>query len=240
MSAFVNFSKIVVDTVIVVCYSFLVRDSQIERGVFMALFGKATPTERKQLIEGLKAIVVGTQSATGMISVPKTFIDKLVKYEPRLIVVKEGPDALGNLFVSATDEGIVSAGGKLKPAASPAAGPALVTDNTAVEVESQFVLESGFVPPASKRGGIKANIYPFDKMAPGQSFFVAATEKRPTPAKALASTVSSATKRHAAVYPAGHEKAGQSTGKNGAKFTVRARTVADGEKADGARIYRVA
>lgn len=202
----------------------------------MALFGKATPTERKQLIELLRFIVSGTQGPSHSALAPKAFVDKMLKYEPRVITTQGTVDPAGNITVIATDEGIVASGGKLAGPVAPAVAAAVETKETT----SLFVLESGFVPPASKRGGIKANIYPFDKMEAGQSFFVMATEKRPNPAKALASTVSSATKRHAALYPTGHEKAGQPTGKNGAKFTVRARTVADGEKADGARVYRVA
>lgn len=60
-----------------------------------------------------------------------------------------------------------------------------------------FVLEDNVAIPKSQRGGRRGEIYPFDKMAVGQSFFVAATAEKPEPAKSLASTVTSATARYA-------------------------------------------
>lgn len=60
-----------------------------------------------------------------------------------------------------------------------------------------FVLEDAIPIPESKRGVRTESVYPFDKMAVGQSFFVAATAERPNPAKVLASTVSGATRRYA-------------------------------------------
>lgn len=62
---------------------------------------------------------------------------------------------------------------------------------------SAFVLEDNVEMPKSGRGGRKGDTYPFDKMAVGQSFFIAATAEKPNPAKAMASTVSSATARYA-------------------------------------------
>ena len=66
-------------------------------------------------------------------------------------------------------------------------------DNSA----SAFVLEDNVPMPKSGRGGRKGDTYPFDKMAVNQSFFIAATAEKPNPAKAMASTVSSATARYA-------------------------------------------
>lgn len=65
---------------------------------------------------------------------------------------------------------------------------------TAAPVASAFAIIDGAVLPAG-RGGRNANVYPFDAMNVGQSFFVAATDAKPNPAKSLASTVSSASKR---------------------------------------------
>lgn len=59
-----------------------------------------------------------------------------------------------------------------------------------------FAVEDNIPVPTAKRG-VGAGLYPFDEMGVGQSFFVPATEDKPQPAKSLASTVSSATKRYA-------------------------------------------
>lgn len=51
--------------------------------------------------------------------------------------------------------------------------------------------------PAPRRGGRGSGVYGFEFMNVGQSFYIAATADNPNPAKRIASTVSSATKRHA-------------------------------------------
>lgn len=84
--------------------------------------------------------------------------------------------------VRATEKGIA-----LNNEQPPANAPTTVTS-------SAFSLIDGAVLPAG-RGGRNANVYPFDAMNVGQSFFVGATEAKPNPAKSLASTVSSASKR---------------------------------------------
>lgn len=198
------------------------------------LFGKATPTLRKQLTELLSFIVAGMGSAHGYAQAPKNLVDQMEKFQPGLVTVQSEPDPAGLVKLIATEAGIAASGAKVTPAAAAAT--------------SAFALETGYVAPEPKRGGIKSETYPFAQMAVGQSFFVPATEADPNPAKKLASTVSSATKRFRATYPttvgkdkSPHPKAGQPTGKSGAKFTVRARTTADqGEKANGARVYRIA
>lgn len=104
-----------------------------------------------------------------------------------------------------------AAGSQPQPGASPQ--PAAV---------SAFKVVTGVVRPTVKRGGGGGNVYPFDTMAapvPGPngpqeaSFFVPATTDKPNPAKSLASTVSSATKRYVGQTPA-------------RKFVVR--SIADG------------
>lgn len=196
------------------------------------LFSKSkAPAEKDQLKKLLTFIVDSTmKTAARSALVPHALAQKIEKLEPGLIQPTPGAvaDPAGNIQMQATQKGIMA----LYPdAANAPAQP---------EAKSLFVIEKGIALPPSKRGGIKADIYPFAQMEPGDSFFVPATDDRPNPAKALASTVSSATKRYASVFPEGHERAGQPTGKDGRKFTVRARTQADGEKADGARVYRVA
>lgn len=183
------------------------------------------PAEKKTLTELMTFIVTGTQSPAGCAIVPHNFAKEIEKYEPTFIKVSSDPDPAGNVSVFATSLGVAAVTGT-----SPV--------EAAVTPKSEFVIEDGFVPPASKRGGIKSDTYPFAALGVGQSFFVPATAERPNPAKGLASTVSSATKRFAAAYPSGHAQAGQPTGKDGRKFTVRARTTADGEKSNGARVYR--
>lgn len=206
----------------------------------MPLFSKhrGTPTEKKQLVSLLTFIVDSTLNTPAHhANVPAALCAKIEKLEPGLIELltpSTVADPAGNILMKATAKGIEA----VHPGSATAAAPAAAA---APAKQSLFVLESGFAVPPSRRGIIKEDIYPFAQMEVGQSFFVAATEERPNPAKALASTVSSATKRYVATFPEGHEKAGQSTGKDGRKFTVRARIAGeDGEKANGARVYRVA
>lgn len=72
---------------------------------------------------------------------------------------------------------------------SPATGP----DGA----KPSFTVARDVPMPTAKRGGRSGTLYPFDSLEVGQSFFVAATNDKPNPAKSLASTVSSATARYA-------------------------------------------
>lgn len=199
------------------------------------MFSKLKGKDKKTSIELLAFIVTATQGAAGHALVPLAAAKQIIKAEPTFITIQnETPDPAGNVPVFATSLGIAASG------ATPVAP-------VAAEPKTSFVLEEGFEVPESKRGGLKGSTYPFADMKVGQSFFIAATEKTPNPAKGMASTVSSANKRFVSVFPATtgkdktpHPKAGQPTGQDGRKFTVRARTVADGEKVDGARVYRIA
>ncbi len=95
-----------------------------------------------------------------------------------------GPNGDGTVATRATAAGIESVKG---------------TATVAEAAKPSFELETGVEMPAAKRTGrsIATSIYPFDKMEVGQSFFIPATDKKPEPAKSLASTVSSATARYA-------------------------------------------
>lgn len=113
---------------------------------------------------------------------------------------------------------------------------------TATAGKNGFVLEAGVPLPTIKRGGRGGEVYPFDEMGVGQSFFVAASEDKPNPAKSLASTVSSATARYAVPSADGATK----TNKKGEtvsvmvevrKFVVRS-VEENGVK--GARVWRTA
>lgn len=62
-------------------------------------------------------------------------------------------------------------------------------------VATSFAVEDNVpMPTGSGRGG---NVYPFDALEVGQSFFVPNSDEKPNAAKSLASTVSSATSRYA-------------------------------------------
>lgn len=201
------------------------------------MFSKLKGKAKADMIALLTFIVDATQKAPGYAVVPLANAKELAKLEPTFITIREETlDPVKNVQVFATSLGITAVKGD---------GIAAPTGITADK--PKFVLEEGFtVPPSKRGGGLKADIYPFAEMKVGLSFFVAATEEKPNPAKGLQSTVSSANKRFAATYPmtvgrakTPHAKAGQPTGQDGRKFTVRPRTTADGEKANGARVYRI-
>lgn len=67
--------------------------------------------------------------------------------------------------------------------------------------EGGFEIVSGFTMPAPTGRGRREATYPFDKLEIGQSFFIPATAERPTPAKSMGSTVSSANRRYADATP---------------------------------------
>jgi len=187
------------------------------------MFKSLKKKERETALQMLAFIVIGTQSSAGLALVPTSEANKMHKAEPTLIEV--GTAVGSNSQVRATAAGIaaISTQASTQVAAQPES-----TDNTL-----EFVLEDGIELPPTIRGGNKGNKYPFASMQPGQSFFIAATEAKPNPAKALASTVSSATKR----YPA--DPAVDANGKKvfTRKYTVRARTQEKHGEV-GARVWR--
>ena len=122
---------------------------------------------------------------------------------------------------------------------------AIVVDKATTEANSaiaEFQIEDNVPVPAISGRGRGGNVYPFDQLEVGQSFFVADSESRPNAAKSLASTVCSATARYAVPAEDGSTK----TNKKGEvvpvmvktrKFVVR-RAEEDGVK--GARVWRTA
>lgn len=78
------------------------------------------------------------------------------------------------------------------PAISGAAAALIAT-----AVRSSFAIDNDIPPPSGSTRRVGGEKYPFDALQAGQSFFVAATDDNPNPAKSLASTVSSATARYA-------------------------------------------
>lgn len=62
-----------------------------------------------------------------------------------------------------------------------------------------FAIEDNIAMPTVSGRGRGGNVYPFDALNVGQSFFVPNTANKPNAAKSLASTVSSATSRYAEI-----------------------------------------
>lgn len=208
----------------------------------MAFLGKMKAKDREDALKLLKFIVEGTVGPTGMALVPPDKAALINKAEPGTLLISDvAPNAIGNVPVSATPQGIQAVNG-----------------GTTQSAATIFKLDDGFVlPPTGARGGgNRPETYPFAAMHVGQSFFVAATDARPSPAKTLVSTVNSANKRFATVFPdkkgkKPHPQAGQPTGKDGRKFAVRSRKQGDpllgadgkvlyNETSNGARIWRIA
>ena len=179
--------------------------------------------QRSGLIALLQFIVTSTQSEAGYAFVPKAEGEKLFKAEPTFVTL---------------DMTVTNAEGQIKAVATPVAIEALTKHNAPADSATKPAAESKPEPmnyeivtltelPPILRGGHKADSYPFDKLnaypEPGHAFFVPATEARPNPAKTLASTVASATKRYA--------------NNGGRVFTVRKSVDKDG-KVLGAHVIR--
>lgn len=83
------------------------------------------------------------------------------------------------------------------------------------------MFDTGIPVPAARRGGRGGGVHGFEHMEVGHSFFVAATEDNPNPAKRIASTVSSASTR---LEPR--------------KFVVRSVDETSAGRGKGARVWR--
>lgn len=147
-----------------------------------------------------------------------------------LIEVNAGvvdPSNAAKIATRATPAGISMIDGQAAAAPAPAAS----------EKKSDFEIESGIELPAVAGRGRTGSTYPFDKLEVGQSFFV---EK---PAKALASTVSSAIARFAVDVP-GQTRTNRKgkqvqTTKPTRVFVVRsAKKTVNGAEVSGSRIFR--
>jgi len=185
--------------------------------------------QRNELISLLTFIVAGTLSAAGFAFVPKAEAEKLHKAEPTFITL---------------DATVKNDSGQIKAVATQVAIDALAlgatetvkSEGDAVGTIEPNTFEMGFgVVPDIQRGGAKSDSYPFASLSEpkvdpstGQKscafFFIAATEAFPNPAKRLASTVASATKRYKDQTPP-------------RQFTIRKVVDAD-KKVLGARVYR--
>lgn len=180
---------------------------------------------RNALSKRLMAVVKDTQDTAKMTAVPPTNYTVL-KVEDAKKLAEAGPT-----FVNL---GPVNPDGKTQPVQATAAGIAAVADAAplvekpkVVHTPGQFQIETGVPLPAIKRGGDRSQLYPFDQLEIDQSFFVPNTESMPNAGKTLASTVSSATRRHKASTPP-------------RVFTIRAEALGADGVTKGARIWRIA
>jgi hypothetical protein len=151
----------------------------------------------------------------------------------------------GEVATRATQKGIDSLqpnGDNTSEASEASANSATAATGETQKVKTMFKIEDSIPVPTISGRGRGGNVYPFDQLEVGQSFFVANSEDKPNAAKSLASTVSSATARYAVASEDGATK----TNKKGEvvpvmvetrKFVVRS-VEENGVK--GARVWRTA
>ena len=162
----------------------------------------------------------------------------LVEINPAMV------NEAGEIATRATQAGIESldSGAIVVGNATTEANSAIAETGKTEKVKSMFKIEDSIPVPTISGRGRGVNVYPFDRLAVGQSFFVPNSEDKPNAAKSLASTVSSAAARYAVPAEDGSTK----TNKKGEvvpvmvktrKFVVR-RAEEDGVK--GARVWRTA
>lgn len=192
------------------------------------------------VVIGLAEIVAA--GANGVF-VPESVYTPLV--EAGLVEINPGmTDENGNVATRATQKGIESLdnAATVVDNATSEATSATAAKGETQKVKTMFKIEDSVPVPAISGRGRGGNVYPFEQLAVGQSFFVANTEDKPNAAKSLASTVSSATARYAVASEDGATK----TNKKGEvmpvmvetrKFVVRS-VEENGVK--GARVWRTA
>ena len=186
------------------------------------IFSGKSGKEKSKLVASFRKVVEGTKSAQGHTYLSLKDAEAIAAAQPGLIEINQASkDDKGNVAVRATTDG-VSAHDTL---------PAKKERAPKVEIpKMDFKIEKGIpVPPILRGGAARESQYPFAQLEVGDTFFVPKSEAVPDPAKALASTVGSATKK---------EK-GKGNGKDGQdkKYVMRKRTQErDGE--EGARIWR--
>jgi len=177
--------------------------------------------QRKSLAKAIIGIVAATKVAPHYAEIKKELADKLVAAEPTFLlldmnsVTGEGDKA--TIRVQASAAGIAAV--EASPALTPT--PRAVVDSASIEIES------GIPVPEIKRGGERTSAYPFHKLEIGQSFFIPNTEQMPDAAKAMATVVSSATRRFKTENPP-------------RVFTIRGKEKGKDGVTLGARIWRIA
>lgn len=148
------------------------------------------PIATEQLSSTLTSVVEATLSEKGFTFLTPEAIRNLLSEFPGSIqvdVAHKEPKT-GRVAVRATDKGISAAFGG-------GSGEQPEEHIAAHETRTRFKLEDNVPIPAPRRGIQAEPRYPFNLLNVGQSFMVPSTPERPNPAKALASTVSSANKR---------------------------------------------
>jgi hypothetical protein len=186
---------------------------------------------RNALAKTLTAIVAATTDTAKQATTPPTnfltvkadVVAKLVAADATLVLVKPSTDGGKTQDVMASAAGI---------AAVQSADP-IVEKPKVVHTAGEYKIEKGVALPTINRGGDRSQLYPFDEMEVGDSFFVPVSETMPNPGKTLASTVSSATRRYKSTDPAVPSRV----------FTIRAnvnQVEGDASTAKGARIWRIA
>lgn len=189
---------------------------------------------RNSLSKMLIAVVAATIDATKKAATPPTNyetlavekVEKLVKADASLIALGPKSEDGKTQGVQATQAGIDA----VQAMAPIVAAPKPIHPTGGFQIETEVV-----ELPAAKRGGDRSNLYPFDQLtvypAPGSSFFVPNTESMPNAGKTIASTVSSATRRHKSSTPP-------------RVFTIRADASEFPNATDkgriGARVWRIA
>ena len=200
----------------------------------------AKKTAEIATVIGLAEIVAA--GANGVYTAPAVHMplveDGLVEINPAMT------NENGEIATRATQAGIESldSGAIVVDNANSEANSAIAETGKTEKVKTMLQIEDNVPVPAIFGRGRGGNVYPFDQLAVGQSFFVANDESKPNAAKSLASTVCSATARYAVPAEDGSTK----TNKKGEvvpvmvktrKFVVR-RAEEDGVK--GARVWRTA
>lgn len=150
----------------------------------MATKGKSKAVQTAAVITLAMIVAAGADGLFTSAAVHGPLVEQgLVEINPGIT------NEAGEVATRATQKGIDSMNTNTGATPTPTPG--------AAAIKSAFKLDDAVELPTIKRGGRGGNVYPFDEMAKGQSFFVAATADKPDPAKSLASTVSSATARYA-------------------------------------------
>lgn len=109
-------------------------------------------------------------------------------------LVEQHPTATGPV---GGDASVIGVGVKITEAGIAANAANMTTQVVIAEKPTFKLADSVPLPAGGKRGSGKGkSIYPFEEMVVGQSFFIPATETVPNPAKSLASTATSATRRY--------------------------------------------
>lgn len=162
----------------------------------------------------------------------------LVEINPAMV------NEAGEIATRATQAGIESldSGAIVVDKATTEANSAIAETGKTEKVKTVLQIEDNVPVPAISGRGRGCKVYPFDRLAVGQSFFVANDESKPNAAKSLASTVCSATARYAVPAKDGSTK----TNKKGEVVPVMVKTrqfvvrsvEEDGVK--GARVWRTA